>query len=200
MKYWDEVYSSKPSTELGWYQRHPEISLSLIEKLTPGLDAGIIDVGGGDSSLTEFLLQRGFNDLSVLDVSKNAIDKSRVRLGPQGALVDWITTDIVDFKPRRRYDLWHDRACFHFLTSKEEVSRYVQLTHEALEAGGHLIIGAFSVNGPERCSGLPVHRYDKQDLEEVFSGFELIEHRYLVHHTPTGNEQNYIFCLFKAKQ
>jgi trans-aconitate methyltransferase len=200
MKYWDEIYTSRPSNELGWYQQTPETSLSLIDSLSLDGKTGIIDIGGGDSLLTEFLLERGFADLSLLDVSENAIKRSRQRLGDVAERIQWIISDIVDFKPGRRFDLWHDRACFHFLTSEEEVSTYARLAQGAVNPGGHMILGAFAQNGPEKCSGLPVQRYGREQIEQVFSEFELLRDLHLVHLTPSGGEQNYIFCLLKRKQ
>ena len=199
MKHWDEVYSSRPSKELGWYQELPEISLSLIDSLDLEGDEGIIDIGGGDSLLFEFLLERGFDDLNLLDVSAHAIERSRLRLGIQAEQVNWINSDIVDFKPNRSFDLWHDRACFHFLISDNEISAYTRLARERVRPGGHLILGGFAGNGPEKCSGLPVHRYSGEEMQGLFQGFEMLEDRYLAHLTPSGFEQNYIFCLFKRK-
>lgn len=200
MKYWDEVYSSRPSTELGWYQQIPEVSLEMIHSLDLESDQGIIDIGGGDSLLPEFLLDLGFTDLNLLDISENAIQRSRLRMGTLAEKVNWINSDVVDFKPGRGYDLWHDRACFHFLTCESEVLSYAELATEAIRPGGYLILGAFAQDGPEKCSGLAVQRYGREELEQVFIGFELQEHRYLVHQTPSGFDQHYIFCLFKRKQ
>jgi SAM-dependent methyltransferase len=193
------VYGSKPSAELGWYQRIPQVSLSLIEKLDLPEDAPVVDIGGGDSRLCEQLLRRNFVDLSVLDISEKAMERSRGRLAGLANGVDWIVSDVLDFRPGRRYALWHDRACFHFLTSGSEVARYVELVRQSLRPGGALILGTFSEKGPERCSGLAVRRYDRTKLEKVFSDFRLKEFRYLDHHTPTGVRQNYIFCLFETK-
>ena len=199
VRHWDEVYSSRPSEELGWYQRKPETSLSLVDSLNLGKDSPILDIGGGDSSFAELLSKNGFKDLSVLDISERALDRSRKRLGDLEAGISWIRSDVLEFQPLRRYALWHDRACFHFLTYRNEVDRYASLVEEALEPGGHLILGAFSEKGPQRCSGLEVNRYDLEQLMEVFRGFRLKEHLYLDHYTPSGSRQNYIFCLFETK-
>ena len=199
MKYWDGVYASRPSTELGWYQKTPEISLSMIHSLGLDGDQGIIDIGGGDSVLAELLLEGGYTDLSLLDVSQQAINRSRARLGAKAQRIDWIVSDILDYDPGRVFDLWHDRACFHFLNSEEEVSYYCELASRSVRSGGYLILGAFASNGPEVCSGLPVKRYEKEELEQVFRGFELQHDHYPVHLTPSGAEQNYIFCVFRRK-
>ena len=199
VRHWDEVYGSRPSEELGWYQRIPEASLALAESLGLPKNAPIIDIGGGDSSFAQLLMKNGFNDLSVLDISEQALQRSRKRLGSLQAGITWIRTDILDFQPEHRYALWHDRACFHFLTDQGEVENYVKLVEQSTVPGGHVIIGAFSEKGPERCSGLKVKRYDLTQMKEAFSGFRLIEYRYLDHHTPSGGSQNYIFCLFETK-
>lgn len=197
--HWDGVYSSKPSQELGWYQENPEISVSLIDSLELSHDSRIIDIGGGDSNLTLLLLRKGFSDVNLLDISRKAIERNRSRLGERSDELNYIHTDVLDFKPLARYDLWHDRACFHFLTSKEDQLRYASLVRESLKPRGYLIVGTFSDEGPEKCSGLPVHRYDLAGLERVFEGLELKEHHFLDHQTPSGNLQRYIFCLFQAK-
>ncbi len=199
VRHWNEVYGSRPSEELGWYQRIPETSLSLVESLGLPADAPILDIGGGDSNFAELLLKNGFEDLSVLDISERALERSRKRLGGLAAEIDWIRSDILEFQPQRSYALWHDRACFHFLTDGKEVDRYVSLVEKALEPGGYLILGTFSEKGPERCSGLEVKRYGPEQLKEVFSGFRMKEYIYLDHYTPSGNRQNYIFCLFDTK-
>jgi 2-polyprenyl-3-methyl-5-hydroxy-6-metoxy-1,4-benzoquinol methylase len=198
-QYWDQIYSAQPPEKMGWYQEIPEISLSFMGAAGISTGASVIDIGGGESSLTEQLIHRGISDLSVLDVSDKAIQRSRERLGIQAPCVDWINADVLEFQPNRYYDIWHDRACFHFLNSDEEISRYVDIAKGAVSLGGHLVLGAFSHQGPAKCSGLEVNRYDLDSMKQTFSGFELQAYEYLDHKTPAGNSQNYIFCLFKAE-
>ena len=198
-QYWDEIYSLRPAEEMGWHQDVPEISLSLIRSTGLSRDASIIDIGAGESSLARHLMDSGVSRLTILDVSEKAIQKSRELFKEGASKIRWITTDILEFEPDQEYQLWHDRACFHFLTSEGETSKYVEITRRALVPGAYLIIGTFSLEGPLKCSGLPVKRYDHESLQKIFFGFKLESYVYLDHKTPTGNSQNYIFCLFKAE-
>lgn len=198
-KHWDKVYSGRASEELGWYQETPEISLAMIQSLYLDRDSHIIDIGAGDSSLISRLLYQGFTCLSLLDISEKALERTRSRMGDQSERVRMIHSNVLDLDSGAKYDLWHDRACFHFMTSDDDRQRYLKKARESIKPQGYLLVGAFSTEGPERCSGLPVHRYDEQAMRETFTGFELRECRYLDHQTPSGNLQNYIFCLFRAK-
>jgi ubiquinone/menaquinone biosynthesis C-methylase UbiE len=198
-QYWDEIHSARPREKMGWYQEIPEISLSFIRAAGISTETSVIDIGAGESVLAEELIHMGISDLSVLDVSEAAIDRSRKRLGNQASRIDWINSDVLEFQPNRSYDLWHDRACFHFLTSDDEISGYVNIAKRALNKGGHLVLGAFSHKGPAKCSGLEVRRYDPDSMSKAFSGFELQAYEYQDHKTPAGNRQNYIFCLFKVE-
>lgn len=197
--HWDDIYSSRLAEEMGWYQEVPEISLSLIRSTELLAGASVIDIGAGESSLAESLIESGAMKVTILDVSQKAIQRSRERLEGMPSKFKWIATDILKFRPNQKYDIWHDRACFHFLTLQSEMSKYVEIAKKAIAPGAYLIIGTFSLEGPEKCSGLPVKRYDHRSLQKTFTGFELMSYQYLDHKTPTGNHQNYIFCLFKAE-
>ena len=175
---------------VSWYQQRPTLSLELFESLGAQPDQPVVDVGGGASVLVDALLDRGFSDLSVLDISASALERSRSRLGPRADLVRWHRADVLDWRPGRRYALWHDRAVFHFLAQSAERSRYVSTMQSALLPGAHVVIGTFAPDGPEKCSGLTVRRYDAAGLSaELGDRFELLEQRREEHHTPAGAVQ-----------
>ena len=193
--HWETVYSKKQPHEVSWTQDRPETSLRFIGETGLPLTASIIDIGGGDSRLVDCLLDLGFIDLTVLDISDAAISRAKARLGERASLVQWIVTDIEDFVPSRRYDLWHDRATFHFLTTQRQVADYVAKAASAVN--GYMTIGTFSENGPERCSGLPVRQYSEGELSEVLSaGFRKIRCTHEDHVTPFNTVQNFLFCNF----
>jgi SAM-dependent methyltransferase len=193
-RHWDGVYASKHSNEVSWYQEKPSISLEMIEATGLGRDAGIIDVGGGASTLVDCLLKAGYRDLSVLDVADQALEETRRRLGPQAEEIAWLVADVTEWSPERRYDLWHDRAVFHFLTNGGDRRNYVATLEKALVPGGHLIISTFAPDGPEKCSGLPVRRHDTGSLmSELGAAFRLVEARSETHETPTGRSQAFLY-------
>ena len=196
--HWNNIYHYKQSNELSWYEEIPFVSRFLIMKLKLRKDASIIDVGGGDSNLVDFLLKEGYTDVTVLDISEAALNRTKSRLGKQMAeKVNWLVTDISHFKPERQYDFWHDRATFHFLTSETEVQQYISIAHKAVKDQGHISVGTFSTKGPENCSGLSIKQYNEEMLSELFNPFfEKIKCMPHVHCTPTGAEQAFIFCLF----
>ncbi len=198
-QYWDKIYSLRPTEEMGWHQDIPEISLSFVRSAGLPKNISIIDIGAGESSLASHLVEFGSSRLTILDVSEKAVQRSRDQLKDHASKIRWMRTDILEFVPDQQYDLWHDRACFHFLTSDEEVSKYVEITQKAVVPGGYLILGTFSLQGPMKCSGLPIRRYDHRLLRKTFLGFKLEKFQYLDHITPAGKLQNYIFCLFKAE-
>ena len=172
--------------------------MNLIEKVSKNKSSKIIDIGGGDSNLVDFLLEKGFTNISVLDISAKALEKAKTRLETQAENVDWIVTDITEFKTSTEYDIWHDRAAFHFLTTEEEIKKYVGIVRSAVS--DTLIIGTFSVNGPQKCSGLPISQYNEERLKDIFSkDFELVKSFTEDHVTPFGTVQNFIFCQFKKK-
>ena len=199
--YWENIYNLKKLTEVGWYQAKPEMSLQLISSVGLSKTSKIIDVGGGDGMLVDNLLHYGYTNLTVLDVSNKAIDRAKLRLGKKADLVTWICSDVTEFTPKETYDLWHDRACFHFLTEKKEVAAYHKVITKSLKMQGVLVLGTFSKTGPLKCSGLDIQQYDEEDLKQVFSDqFEIIDCVKSVHATPSNSIQNYVFCRFKKSR
>lgn len=197
-QHWETVYKTKSPQEVSWTQEIPETSLQLIQEANLPKTAKIIDVGGGDSKLVDNLLDAGYHDITVLDISANAIENAQKRLGPKAKMVQWIVADVFAFKPTRVYDLWHDRAAFHFLTSDAEVQHYRYLTHNFIS--DRLILGTFSTQGPTKCSGLEITQYDDQSLTKIFED-RFIKTRCLStdHRTPFGTLQNFLFCSYKKK-
>jgi len=196
--YWENIYDHKKLTEVGWYQANPELSLNFIKKSGLPKEAKIIDIGAVDSLLIDNLIKLGFTNLTVLDISLKAIEKAKLRLGDKSEMVKWICADITDFEPEEKYDLWHDRACFHFLTEKKEIESYRRIVSMGLNVHGIFVLGTFSKTGPSKCSGLEIHQYDKNELKLLFSDpFDAIECIESVHHTPSMSTQNYVFCSFK---
>lgn len=194
-RHWERVYREKSADQVSWFQPHAASSLRLIQRCVP-LEAAIIDVGGGASVLVDDLLNAGYRDLCVLDLAESALAISRARLGARAAQVEWITGDITTVKlPAGRYDLWHDRAVFHFLTDADERARYVAQVRHAVKPGGHVIVAAFGPGGPLRCSGLEVVRYAPQALHAEFgASFRLLGHETEIHHTPQGKTQEFVYC------
>lgn len=196
--HWETVYQTKPLETVGWYQPVPMTSLELIASLGLPGHAPIIDVGGGDSYLSDHLLKRGFTDLTVLDISGAALERARERHGREALRIRWIQSDILDFAPDSPYTLWHDRAAFHFLTEQPQIERYLEIARKAIRPDGYLILGTFSDKGPPTCSGLPVQRYSLVELEEtVTPHFKRIRGLNLDHQTPSGGTQAYTFGLFE---
>lgn len=197
-KYWDKVYTEKSEKEVSWFQEHPTRSLGLITELNLPKNAAIIDIGGGDSRLVDYLLSLGFSNISVLDISDVSLIKLRDRLGDVGNKVKYITSDVVEFKPVTQVDLWHDRATFHFLTELDQVSRYLEIVNQALAPNGNLIISTFSKNGPEKCSGLPINQYSEQELKNLFGKyFDNTKCFEDTHVTPWGSTQSFVYCGFR---
>lgn len=200
-EYWEQVYSTKPMEKMGWYEPHLRTSLSWIEELGLAEDAPIIDVGGGASTLVDDLLRAGYRSITVLDISEKALSTAKARLGEKAGLVQWLQGDIASVElPTNHYDLWHDRAVFHFLMEPEQQRMYFETLLEALKPGGHLILGTFSPEAPPRCSGLPVQRYSMEELmNSVGAQFKLSRHHKELHITPGGVEQMYLYCHFRRK-
>ena len=200
-EHWERIYSTTAPDEVSWYCPHLNASLELIERTSVLHDAAIIDVGGGESTLVDDLIKRGFRNLSVLDISQTAIDASRNRLGGKAGIVRWITADItrVEFEPSQ-IDVWHDRAVFHFLTASSDRTAYVRQVARAVKPGGHVIIGTFGPEGPERCSGLDVIRYDADSLHDEFGRrFRLLESSKQLHQTPFGTVQQFLYCYCRLE-
>lgn len=195
-KHWENVYETKNPDEVSWTQEKPEVSLDLIRSFGLGKEARIIDIGGGDSNLVDFLLEEGYKNITVLDISAKALEKAKTRLGEKAGQVTWIHSDITMFEPSETYDIWHDRAAFHFLTNAEQVSKYTDTA--AKWVTGFMVLGTFSKDGPKKCSGLDIRQYDEIALTEKFrSDFTKIKCFTQDHTTPFGTVQNFIFCSFK---
>ena len=197
--HWEKVYTSKGENEVSWFQENPAPSLDLIASAGATAASAIIDVGGGASRLVDALIERGFQAVTVLDLSQAALVAAKARLGKRADQVQWIVTDVTVWEPRAAaYDVWHDRAAFHFLTEERDRTAYVARLTKAVKPGGHAIIGTFAPDGPDRCSGLPVARYDAQGLGRVLGdGFELVETLCHEHRTPAGSQQRFHFSLFR---
>ena len=196
--HWEKVYQTKSPNEVSWTQETPTTSLKLIQSFQLNTSAQIIDVGGGDSKLVDHLLDYGFENITVLDISEKALEKAQKRLGNRAKQVNWIACDITNFKPEHSFDLWHDRAAFHFLTTKEQIKKYCSLATSSVNK--YLVIGSFSNDGPVKCSGLEIKQYDSAALSNAFSsGFKIIQSLKEDHVTPFKTSQNFIFSSFEKK-
>lgn len=197
--HWEQVYSVKPAARLGWYKPHLVTSLAWIRELNLAKDAPIIDVGGGASTLVDDLIDLGYRSITVLDISENALAAVKSRLGKNTELVTWMPGDVTTVElPEHRFELWHDRAVFHFLTETTDQKRYRDQLLKSLQPGGHVLIGTFAPEAPPKCSGLPVQRYDHERLQDALGvKFELIDHHKELHVTPGGVEQMYLYCRFQ---
>jgi SAM-dependent methyltransferase len=203
--HWEEVYTSRDETTVSWFQDNPAPSLDLIERVSQRKDVDIkdidiIDIGGGASRLADHLLARGFRRVTVLDISQGALDLAALRLGRRASRVHWITADVTDWNPSARFDIWHDRAAFHFLVDPEGRAAYIARLKQALRVGGHAIIATFASDGPEKCSGLPVSRYDAEGLaRELGETFTLVESLRHDHSTPGNATQRFQFSVFQRR-
>ena len=194
--HWETVYKTKSPNQVSWTQEVPKTSLDFIHSFGVPKTAKIIDIGGGDSSLVDFLIQEGFENVTVLDISAEALNRAKMRLGKNADKVTWIVSDVVDFKPTTTFDIWHDRATFHFLTTEEQIAAYLKTARQSVS--GFLTIGTFSKDGPEKCSGLPIRQYNEASLESALKvGFEKIRCITEDHTTPFNTKQNFLFCSFK---
>ena len=195
-QHWENVYETKKPNEVSWTQPMPQTSLELIHALYLLKTASIIDIGGGESTLVDHLLEEGFENITVLDISSKALDKTKQRLGAKAEKVKWIVADITEFKPDTTYDLWHDRATFHFLTTATQINKYIDIASNAVK--GFLTIGTFSENGPTKCSGLSITQYNEESLTALMKNrFERIKCITEDHTTPFNTKQNFLFCTFK---
>ena len=196
--HWQNVFENKKPNEVSWTQEQPVHSLNLIEKCNLSKDAAIIDVGGGDSNLVAFLLDLGYTNLTVLDISEAAIERAKASLGERAKLIKWIVSDVCDFEPEQEYALWHDRAAFHFLTSEDQIAKYVAIVSKSVSK--HLVIATFSANGPLKCSGLEISQYSEDELAAQFNEkFKLIDAFEDDHETPFGTKQNFVYALLERK-
>ena len=195
--HWQNVYQTKSERDVSWFEESPTISLDLIRATGVGADASIIDVGGGASRLVDALISEGFRSVTVLDLSEKALSMTRDRLGAHAERVNWIAADITTWQPTQTYEVWHDRAAFHFLTDPNDRTAYAECVRKAVRPGGHVIIGTFALDGPERCSGLPVVRHDAASLRDMLGPtFRLVETRRHDHQTPSGTNQRFQFSSF----
>jgi len=200
-EHWEDVWARKKSNEVSWYQQEPKTSLELILSIQPSKDASIIDVGGGDSRLVDKLLQLGFQNITVLDVSANALERAKERLGKRAQLIKWIECDVRNFDSDDQYDIWHDRALLHFLTSDEDLKNYVELTKRHVKTGGYLIISTFSTKGPKMCSGLDTKQYSEESMKKLFSnGFDPVKSFEEEHVTPFGKSQIFTCNVFRKRK
>ena len=196
--HWETVYETKNPDQVSWTQQIPTTSLEFIRSFNLNKNAKIIDVGGGDSKLVDYLLEEGFENITVLDISLKAIEKSKHLLGDKANRVTWIVSDITEFKPETTFELWHDRAAFHFLTSVEQIDKYIEIARQCVN--GFLTIGTFSESGPTKCSGLVIKQYNQEQLASEFkNGFNKIRCVNEDHVTPFDTTQNFLFCSFKKQ-
>lgn len=197
-KHWEAVYTTKASEDVSWFQEVPALSLRMLRAIQPPKDARILDVGGGDSRFVDHLLAEGYQDITVLDLSEAAIQKAKERLKDRASQVQWVAADILDFEPIESFDIWHDRAAFHFLVTPEAIEHYLSIADQALSPQGRMILATFAADGPDRCSGLPVHRYSEEQLASAlqtrFRKEECVEE---IHQTPSKKAQNFLCCRFQ---
>ncbi len=200
-QHWEKIYRTKETEELSWFQESPTISLEFIDGLAIPMTARIIDMGGGDSLLADHLLALGYQHLTVADISETALNKARIRLGANADNVNWIRSEATNFRQPEGYDLWHDRATFHFLTQEDEIDNYLKIVHQHLNSEGILLLGTFSDRGPDQCSGLPVNQYSEISLaKRLEKYFEKLSCKVADHHTPGGTAQNFLYCCFRKKE
>jgi|SRR5665647_455785 len=199
-KHWENIYRSKSEREVSWFQEYPKTSVGFIELFNLPLSANIIDIGGGDSHFVDALLEKGYQNIWVLDISENAIERAKKRLGDKAPKVHWVVSDVTEFVPNVVFDFWHDRAAFHFITTEEKIYKYVSIAEDAIKKDGYLILGTFSENGPSKCSGLEIKQYSEASMsarfEIAFDRIKCIEEN---HTTPFNTIQNFLFCSFKKK-
>lgn len=197
-KHWENIYKTKELSEVSWFQPTPETSLKFFNYFNVPTTAKVIDIGGGDSFLVDHLLDLGYQDLTVLDISSAAIEKAKQRLGDQASKVKWIVADASNFKPTNTYDFWHDRAAFHFLTDEQEISNYLKTAEQYINPSGVLVIGTFSEQGPQKCSGIEVKQYSEATItHRLKKFFEKVKCIKVDHKTPFDTIQNFIFCSFR---
>ena len=200
-KHWENIYQTKALNEVSWYEPTPETSLNFFTEYNVPFTAKVIDIGGGDSFLVDHLLILGYTDITVLDISEAAIARAKTRLGNKANNVKWIVADAATFVPTEKYDFWHDRAAFHFLTEDEEITNYLKTAQEHITHNGIIVIGTFSEDGPKKCSGIEIKQYSKSSMSQKLSQFfEKIKCITVDHNTPSGNVQNFVFCSFRNLQ
>jgi trans-aconitate methyltransferase len=200
-KHWENIYQTKELKDVSWFQPTPETSLDFFKQFNVPTTAKVIDIGGGDSFLVDHLLDLGYQDISVLDISAAAIDRAKQRLGDKAKNVKWIVADAATFKPTEKYDFWHDRAAFHFLTDEHEISNYLETARQNINPTGVLVIGTFSEQGPKKCSGIEIKQYSETTMTDRLKNFfEKIKCITVDHKTPFDTIQNFVFCSFRKLQ
>ncbi len=198
--HWNKIYSKKEDNEVSWFQPTPETSISIIDKYVTSKSDKVIDIGGGNSNLTKLLCELGYESFSVLDISQKALERCEAKLSECKASVEFLEADILQFKSVLPFQIWHDRAVFHFLTEPEEINKYVEIVSDNIEMGGYFILSTFSTTGPEKCSGLQVSRYNAEMLETIFSqNFSMLESFDETHVTPSEATQDFVWVVFKRK-
>jgi len=197
--HWEKIYATKSNDEVSWHQPLPKDSLDLITNSGIGLDDPIIDVGAGNSFLVDHLLKKGFTNITVLDISKNAINKAKNRLGEKAELVNWVVTDILDFKSLITYKIWHDRAVFHFIRDEEEIEKYKKILEAVTDIDTHMVLATFSENGPDKCSGIQIKKYSTADLQTNFKNWEMLSSYRKIHSTPFNTTQEFTFFYARKK-
>ena len=199
-QHWKNVFATNAATEVSWFQTYPKTSMEFLKLFELPLTANIIDIGGGDSHLVDALLEKGFKNIWVLDISANALEKAKQRLGEKAKKVHWIVTDVTEFVPPVQFDFWHDRAAFHFLTNEEAINKYVSIAEKGIKENGYLVLGTFSETGPTKCSGLEIQQYNEASMsarfEVAFNRIKCVEENHI---TPFSIVQNFLFCSFQRK-
>jgi SAM-dependent methyltransferase len=198
--HWENVFATKQTNKVSWTQEYPKTAMDYLENLNLSKTANIIDIGGGDSNLVDALLDKGYQNIWVLDISEFALERAKKRLGDKADIVHWIVSDITEFKPEVKFDFWHDRAVFHFLTEEESINKYVAIIGNAINQNGNFLLGTFSENGPLKCSGLEIKQYSENAMKLTFNeSFEAVKCFTENHTTPFDTVQNFQFCGFKKK-
>lgn len=199
-QHWNNIYTKKAEDEVSWFQPYPKTSMEFAEIFNLPLNANIIDIGGGDSHFVDALLDKGYQNIYVLDISINAIERAKQRLNERASKVHWIVSDVTEFEPPVQFDFWHDRAAFHFLTTDDKIYKYVAIAEDAIKKDGYLILGTFSQNGPKKCSGLEVKQYSETSMSVRFEvTFDRIKCITENHKTPFNTFQEFLFCSFKKR-
>ena len=198
-EHWENVFTTKQETEVSWFQPYPKTSIEFVKLFNLPFDANIIDIGGGDSHFVDALLEEGYQNIWVLDISENALSRAKKRLGEKANKVNWVVSDIIDFNPTVTFDFWNDRAAFHFLTTEENINKYVGIAEKGIKTNGILVLGTFSETGPTKCSGLEIKQYSETSMSSRFElSFDRIKCMTEEHQTPFNTTQSFLFCSFKS--
>lgn len=196
--HWENIFATKKPNEVSWTQKYPKTAMNYLEELNLSKTANIIDIGGGDSNLVDALLDKGYENIWVLDISEFSLERAKKRLGKNADLIHWVVSDITEFKPEMKFDFWHDRAVFHFLTDEDSINKYVAIIEKAINTEGNFLLGTFSENGPLKCSGLEIKQYSENSMKETFkNNFKTLKCFKENHKTPFDTLQNFQFCGFK---